>query len=99
MTASPPGASATGTELQANAKFGQKLALPATGTQPAPEAWAKNPAALEWMAAEALRIGDIKGVEAAFTLLALADPKRCDELMDDYRAALAVMNWLQGSTR
>jgi hypothetical protein len=46
---------------------------------------------LEWMFRSALRDGDIRGVEAALTVMAGQDPRRAQRLFDETRAALAVI--------
>jgi hypothetical protein len=50
----------------------------------------KNPDVLEQIFHTALGKGDIRGVEAALTVMATVDPQRAQRLFDDTKAALAL---------
>lgn len=60
------------------------------------EPWTRDPDVLERIFHGALAKGDVKGVEAALTLMSGCDPQRMVRLADGLRDALAVARFLRG---
>lgn len=53
-------------------------------------------ATLERVMREALRVGDVKGVHAALSIMATTDPIRAERLLGTLRGALAVARIVNG---
>ena len=50
----------------------------------------KDPAVVEEILVRCLQTGDMKGVDAAIRVLAVIDPRRCDEIVDAMKAGLVL---------
>ena len=56
---------------------------------PAP-GWTRDPGTLELVFHEAIKAGDMEGIDAVLRLLAVCDPNRAELLTDLMRIALAI---------
>lgn len=69
--------------------------LPGVETPPESDqlpSWARDPEVIERIFHAALAKGDVKGVHAALTLMASADPNRAQELLDAVELGLHMAN-------